>query len=85
MSKNKWLKINNLLLGIDLVVVALTGILQNPLPDLEIIKIIHRPSSSLFVLLSIAHIILNWPWIKANIKKKSKNKSKNKHTQKKVA
>lgn len=85
MNKNKWLKIINLLLGIDLLVVALTGILQNPLHDLEILKMIHRPSSNLFVLLSIVHIILNWSWIKANVRKNSKNNSKNKHMQKKVA
>ena len=65
MSKNKALKVVNVLLLILIVNQAVTGILGAKLPH-EVFEWGHERAA--FVLLAVAavHLVLNWNWVKVN-------------------
>ena len=69
MSKNKALKVVNVVLLVLIINQAATGMLAMKLPH-EVFEWGHARAA--FVLLAVAavHILLNWNWVKANYFKK---------------
>lgn len=72
MSKQKLLKIINPLLALFLLNQAATGLLHNVLPH-GVFEFMHK-GGWVLVILSIAHIYLNWWWVKTNLVPKGKAK-----------
>ena len=75
MNKVKALKYVNIVLAILFVMVAVPGMLQSQFPgiiDYSVFRRIHPLAGNLFILAVIAHIYLNFNWIKANFLKKRK-------------
>jgi hypothetical protein len=70
MSKNKWLKIVNVVLLVLLVNQALTGMLGMQLPYV-VFKWGHKHAAYALLAVAAVHLILNWNWIKANYFKKN--------------
>lgn len=73
MSKVTLLRIVNSLLLLAFLVQAATGIifsLEIHVPAMELLSEIHEYVGLLMVVLVIAHLSLNWGWVKANIFKK---------------
>ena len=75
MNKKKILKIVNIILFADFTLLALSGILNRFIPY-DIFRLFHPTAGFLLVILVIAHLNLNWNWVKSNLKpaeKKSKS------------
>jgi hypothetical protein len=73
MNKVKALKYVNIIMAVLFVMVALPGMLQSQFPgiiDYGTFRRVHPLAGNLFVLAAIAHIYLNFNWIKANILKR---------------
>jgi len=75
--KNKILKYVNALMGIDFLVIFISiGLYFNGPESLqgdELLGNIHRTAGTIFFFLTIAHLILNFSWIKNNyLKRKGK-------------
>ena len=72
MTKNAALKILNPVLGVLLINQMLTGIFADQIlaraPDA--FEVLHEGNGYLIVFLSVVHVILNWPWVKANFCRK---------------
>ncbi len=72
MTKNAALKIINPILGVLLINQMLTGIFADEIlmraPDA--FEVLHEGTGYLIVFLSVVHVILNWPWVKANFFRK---------------
>lgn len=69
MNKAKLLKIVNPIMSIVFLCLAGSGLSQSFIPY-EIFHAIHGKLGYLFVILVVAHIYLNWNWIKNLISKK---------------
>jgi len=65
MNKTKWLKIVNPLLAISVILQAIMGFLIEYLPS-AFVGEVHEINAPILVLLVVAHIVLNWGWIRAN-------------------
>ena len=65
MTKRNILKIINVLLAILLLNQATTGMLHDLLPH-SVFEIMHK-GGWLMVIAAIAHVYLNWAWVKANL------------------
>ena len=65
MVKQNLLKIINPILAILLLNQAATGILHNVLPH-GVFELMHR-GGWILVILTIAHVYLNWGWVKSNL------------------
>jgi len=63
MPKNHALKILNPVLLLFLLLQAITGFIHDQIPD-KVFGVLHGGGGVLFVLLAIAHIGLNWSWIR---------------------
>jgi len=67
MLKQKLLRIVNLLMFIDLLIVVVAQIVYHNHPELqgeEAVLEVHEIAGAIFILLVIVHIILNFSWIK---------------------
>ena len=65
MKKNTILKIINPTMGLLLLNQILTGFFGQQLPH-KTFEILHKKSAIVIGCLVVAHIILNWSWVKAN-------------------
>lgn len=73
MKKAIVLKTVNLLIAGAFALLAATSLLPKIAPDLAEASLeIHEYTGYLFFVLSLAHIALNWSWVKSNFLKKSK-------------
>jgi hypothetical protein len=72
MKKITALKIVNSLIAILFITQAVTGIARSLLPDIA--GEIHQYAGYLFSVSAIAHVALNWNWIRATFLKKSQGK-----------
>jgi cytochrome b561 len=73
MKKVIELKTVNLLIAGAFALLAATSLLPKIAPDLaEVSFEIHEYTGYLFFFLALAHIALNWSWVKSNFLKKSK-------------
>ncbi len=73
MNKVKALKFVNMVMAVLFVMVAVPGMLQSLFPgiiDYVTFRTIHPLAGQLFFIAAIAHIYLNFNWIKANILKR---------------
>ncbi|KPQ37493.1 MAG: hypothetical protein HLUCCA11_00160 [Phormidesmis priestleyi Ana] len=71
MSRKQLLKVINIGLGILFLDMAVTGLF----PDLvshDIFHIVHEKAGKVFVFFAIAHLALNWNWVKLTLLKKKK-------------
>jgi hypothetical protein len=74
MNKMLLLKIVNPLLGLSFLVQAITGIMLTRSIGISFIDKtahIHEANGTVFLLLVIIHLTLNWSWVKATFFKKS--------------
>lgn len=71
MNRQKLLKIVNVILGILFLDMAITGLLADYIPY-DVYQLVHASVGRVFVLFAIAHITLNWNWVKNTLLKKSK-------------
>ena len=71
MQKNKALKIVNLILAFLFVGIAISGIFQDFIPY-ETFRPFHHLTGYALVITVVAHIFLNFNWIKANYLKRKK-------------
>ena len=62
----KALKVINLLLAIDFIIIAVTAIFNNLIQATGFYFFAHAIPGFLFLVLVICHLILNRKWIKAN-------------------
>ena len=69
MSKNKALKVVNMVLLVLLVNQALTGMLAMKLPH-AVFEWGHERTAVVLLAVAAVHRVLNWNWIKANYFKK---------------
>lgn len=65
MNKSARLKVLSVLLGLLMLVQALSGILHAALPR-ELFEHIHVPCGLLLLIVAVWHLALNWGWVKAN-------------------
>ena len=76
MKKSGWLRIINILLLIAFLgaAIGVTIYLYGPesLRGTEVIYQIHRISGLVFIFLAVAHIWLNWNWIRINVLSRKK-------------
>ncbi len=66
MKKNKMLRILNLLLAIDLLIVITTAALSDYIYPTGYYRTLHALPGAIFAALLAVHIFLNWAWIKSN-------------------
>ncbi len=71
MNKQKQLTIVNPLLGLALVIQAISGALHDVLPKL-VFEVLHKSGWAL-VVLAIYHVYLNWYWVKKNLLQRFKS------------
>jgi heme A synthase len=71
MSKNKALKVVNVLLLVLLINQAATGMLAMKLPH-EVFEWGHQRAAYVLLTVAAVHTLLNWNWIKASYFKKGK-------------
>lgn len=71
MNKQKQLTIVNPLLGIALLIQAVSGALHEILPKV-IFELLHT-CGWVLVVLAIYHVYLNWTWVKKNMRQSSKS------------
>ena len=64
--KTKALKIINLLLAVDFIVIALTAIFNDLIQATGYYYFVHAIPGFIFLILVTSHLILNRKWIKAN-------------------
>ena len=69
MSKNKALKIVNIILLILLINQFLTGIFGMELPY-AVFQWCHKRAAYVLLAVAAVHLVLNWNWVKANYYKK---------------
>ena len=69
MSRNKALKVVNLILLVLLINQAATGMLGMDLPNWAF-EWGHKRAAYVLITLAIIHLVLNWNWMKANYFKK---------------
>ena len=73
MNRTKLLKILNPLMGLLFVTQIVSGLGHHYIP-LSIFHFIHDDGGQLLTVLVIAHVGLNWPWIKGAYLKRQKAK-----------
>ncbi|HKL11375.1 MAG TPA: hypothetical protein VJ990_08005 [Clostridia bacterium] len=66
MKKNKILRIVNLLLAIDLLIIITTAAFSEYIYPTGYYRTLHVLPGTIFVALIAVHIFLNWAWIKSN-------------------
>ncbi len=66
MKKNKMLRILNLLLAIDLLIVITTAALSDYIYPTGYYRTLHALPGAIFAALLAVHIYLNWTWIRSN-------------------
>ncbi len=66
MKKNKILRIVNLLLAIDLLIIITTAVFSEYIYPTGYYRTLHVLPGTIFVALIAVHIFLNWAWIKSN-------------------
>lgn len=71
MNKNYWLKIVNPLLAVSVILQAIAGFMIEYLPT-AFVGEVHEINAPILVLLLIAHVVLNWGWIRTNCCPKKK-------------
>ncbi|WP_321495472.1 hypothetical protein [uncultured Desulfobacter sp.] len=71
MNKQKQLTIINPLMGIFLLIQAVSGALHEIIPD-SIFELLHN-AGWVFVILAIYHVYLNWAWVKKNLLQRPKS------------
>jgi hypothetical protein len=72
MKKAIVLKTANLLIAGAFALLAATSLLPKIAPDMAEVSLeIHEYTGYLFFILAVAHIALNWSWVKSNFLKKS--------------
>lgn len=64
MKKTGWLKLVNILLFICALSQIATG-LSHEILNPEIFTIMHSAGGIFFAILAVAHVILNWAWVRA--------------------
>ncbi|MBN1981948.1 MAG: DUF4405 domain-containing protein [Chitinivibrionales bacterium] len=69
MKKSELLRITNIFLALVFVIQAGGGIIYETigLIPYEVFSMVHGKAGYVFVALVIAHLYLNWNWIKSNI------------------
>jgi hypothetical protein len=71
MNKTAILKVLNPLMAVDFIFLVCTALLSDVIPR-EIYVVVHPVLGYIFAACVLAHLILNWSWIKNNyLKKKS--------------
>lgn len=70
MKKGGFLKIINLLLAIDFLLIAVTAIFHNLIVQTGFYRSVHAYPGFVFLALVVTHLILNRKWIKTNYSKK---------------
>lgn len=72
MSKSRWLLIINPLLLLLILAQVVTGMAADHLPE-QVFQHVHFGGGSLLLVLGVAHLLLNWGWVKTNyFKRKAK-------------
>lgn len=71
MNRKKLLKVVNIGLGLLFLNMAITGLSSDLIPY-NTYRIIHAQVGKVFVLFAIAHIALNWNWIKNTLLSKKR-------------
>ena len=71
MRRKLILKVVNTLLAILFLDMAATGLLSDYIPY-NTYQIVHAQVGKFFVLFAIAHLVLNWNWVKMTYFKKKK-------------
>ena len=66
MNRAQLLKIVNIGLGLLFLNMAITGTFPNLVPY-PVFEVVHQKGGKVFVVFAIAHIVLNWGWIKAKL------------------
>ena len=65
MRKNDALKILNVILAVLISTQMLSGFLGGSLP-IKAFNIVHRGGATILLVCVLAHVILNWAWIKSS-------------------
>lgn len=65
MTRNSVLKVLNPVLAILMINQILTGLLAEVLPP-KAFEILHEGGGMALAIVALAHLILNWSWVKAN-------------------
>ena len=73
MKKTDLLKVINILLAIDFVIIAGTAILHGIIINTGYYRQLHAYPGFLFIALVTVHLFLNWNWVKATYLKKKSN------------
>ena len=73
MKRQKLLKIVNVILGILFFNMAVTGLLADQIPY-DIYQWLHGQTGKVFVFFALAHLALNWNWVKNVLLKKQKTR-----------
>jgi len=68
MKVNAVLKILNPILAVLLVNQAVTGIFSDAMPR-RVFEAVHQAGGLALVLAAVLHVGLNWPWVKANLRR----------------
>ncbi len=78
MDKKKWLRVVNVLLALDFLGIAGSGITQGvfgyPIPY-ELFRLAHPIGGYLLVALVATHLWLNWGWVKSTYFSKARTKA----------
>lgn len=71
MRRKQILKVVNTLLAILFLDMAATGLFSDRIPY-DLYQIVHAQAGKFFVLLAVAHLALNWNWVKLTYLKKKR-------------
>ncbi len=71
LSRKKLLKIVNIGVGLLFLSVALTGLFPDALPH-DFFHVLHEDAGNIFVFFAVAHLALNWNWVKLTLLKPKK-------------
>jgi hypothetical protein len=73
MKKSDALKVVNTILALSFLLQLSTGLLHNPIPH-ELFEVIHQGGGIFLAACVVAHVVLNWSWVKISFFKKSGDK-----------
>ncbi|HPU97782.1 MAG TPA: hypothetical protein PLO53_07485 [Candidatus Hydrogenedentes bacterium] len=66
MNRTLMLKVVNPLLAVSFLSQAGSGLFHGALSH-EAFEVVHEGGGYLLIALALAHVLLNWPWIRANV------------------
>lgn len=71
MQRKQLLKLVNCGLGLLFFGVGMTGLFPDALPG-KVFHIVHEAAGKVFFAFAVAHIVLNWAWVKNTLLRKCK-------------